>query len=286
MEEDNRRASLARAGSIYLQDLAFTNQSSTGDTLEAIDRYFDRPYYGLTEDELARFPEALAAAGLDLLRQEGLPTDLGDIIDLEELFNTHCRDQPRRPCQPRPPSPESDKVLADWKEAHSAYWKGLENKPEVLLFDDEKLIAAYRMQAASINLIDALKARHPARIFSESMKLTMLAIRAGVFYLVSKEGRIARSKRLKRNALKRTSSHGGLNSGVARRAKQNLIHEAISACYHGLPLSKQRINPGANVERTLALSGKWNSEWELPSRSTINRVINQLKKNLPTNGKH
>lgn len=281
MKEDEP---LARAGKTYLQDLAFTDQSTTDETLEAIDRYFDRPYYNLTEDELARFADALAAAGLDLLRQEGLPTDLGDLSNLEDVFESHCRHQPRRPFGLRA-TIENERALADWKEAHSAYWKELRDEPEVHLFTDEKLIAAYRMQAASVNLVDALMAKQPARIFAESMKLTMLAIRSGAFYLVSREGKNIHSNRVKRKTLKRTASKAGLESGKSRNKKANPIHEAIKECYRNLPLAKQRISPGANVERTLARSAKWDKQWEFPSRSTINSVISKLKNNLPTNGK-
>lgn len=186
MTDDKRLERLAGAGKIYVQDLALTAQSTTDETLEAIDRYFDRPYYNLTDDELAWFPEAIAAAGLELLRRAGLPTDLGDLADLETIFQADCQHQPRRPIR-LGSHIEHDKAVADWSAADTAYWKKLKTAPEVRLFTDEKLIAAYRLQSVSGSLLYALMKKQTVAVFAESIKLVMLANRAGAFEMV-KEG--------------------------------------------------------------------------------------------------
>lgn len=161
---EKRRDYLEKSGATFLADLATNNLYTTDETIEAIACYFANP----SDDEIAWFFDSLAAAGAALLRQNNLPTSIKELHYLEVLMDSHCRHQPKQ-------NPE-----------RARYWEQLKNDPEVRLFTNQKLIAAYRLQAASINLMDAWLSKRPNALVAESITLTMLVIRAGVFDQVQK----------------------------------------------------------------------------------------------------
>jgi hypothetical protein len=199
-KEKQRKAASAKIGRVFMDGLSMEDGSSIDEAMDNIDRYFnveDGCY--VTDEQVIFFFDAIAIAGCEILRDAGLPADCEELAELEELFHLALLLQPKKPtylCQSAEVCGYCElrskrayffnkswylEGLEEWKVRHSEYWKKLDNEPEILLFSNDKLLAAFRLQEVRAAIVDAVIEKRLVAALANVTKFAMLAIRAGVF---------------------------------------------------------------------------------------------------------